>query len=157
MRGTDALTVTELLVVLAILGVLLGVGGVNYVHWRASSAVLEGVQVFTRAVTDARSGAKRLNVCQELKLGMAGGATSVNVGTFAGTACSGSATSTATVPLPPNVTVTLTGAAANSLTFQPPYGTTGATAKVYEVTWASDPDIRRTVRVTGVFGRVIVK
>ncbi|THF88026.1 prepilin-type N-terminal cleavage/methylation domain-containing protein [Deinococcus sp. KSM4-11] len=150
-------TLIEVLVVLAILSILLALALFNYAKWRASSAVRQGAQEFTRAITETRSGSKRLNVCQEVKLAASTGATSVTVNTFSGTVCTGTAASTASFPMPTNVTVSLAGGSANSIIFKPPYGTTSAADKTFTVQWASDSSIVRSVRVTGLFGKVIVQ
>ncbi|WP_309571802.1 prepilin-type N-terminal cleavage/methylation domain-containing protein [Deinococcus sp.] len=147
----------ELLIVLAILGILLALSLFNYAKWRANSAVREGAQEFTRAITQTRTGSKRLNVCQEVKLAASSGATSLTVSTFGGTVCTGSSVAGPAFTMPPNVTISVSGGSANSVIFKPPYGTTSAVDKTFTVQWVSDPSIVKTVRVTGLFGKVIVQ
>ncbi len=149
-------TLMELLIVLAIVGILaaLGVGG--YLRWRASSAVTEGTQVFTQAVNAARSGAKRLNTCQEVSLTATSASPSLTMRTYADSSCTGTPT-TRVLTLPAGVQATLLGSSANSMRFRAPYGTTDADPLNFRVFWAADSAISRAVRVTGIFGKVIVQ
>ncbi|GGL10361.1 pilus assembly FimT family protein [Deinococcus radiotolerans] len=154
MKGSG-FTLAELLVVLAIIGILAALGVSSYLRWRASSAVLEGTQVFTQAVNAARTGAKRLNACQEVQLTASSASPSLTVRAYPDNACAGTPT-TRVLPLPAGVQASL-DSGVNSLSFRAPYGSTDAAAAQFTVFWAADPSIQRPVRVTGVFGKVIVK
>ncbi|MXV19967.1 prepilin-type N-terminal cleavage/methylation domain-containing protein [Deinococcus xianganensis] len=148
-------TLLEVLIVVAIVGILAALGLGSYSRWRASSAVGEGTQVFTQAVNAARTGAKRLNTCQEVLLTAASASPSLTVRAYPGSTCSGTPT-TRTLNLPAGVQASLdTGT--NSLSFRAPYGSTDAAPAQFKVFWAADPAITRLVRVTGIFGKVIVK
>lgn len=152
------ITLIEMLVVLAILGILLSIAVVNFSRWRASSAVRQGATEFSQAVDRTRTGAKRTNLCAELKLAATTAATSLTLNTYDSTKCSGATvTSTSTYTLPPGVTITQTSGGGNSIPFFPPYGTTTAAPQTYEVRWAANTTIKQAVRLTGLFGKVILK
>ncbi|UBV42068.1 prepilin-type N-terminal cleavage/methylation domain-containing protein [Deinococcus taeanensis] len=154
--GSGGFTLLEVLIVIAIIGILAALGVGNYARWRASSAVTEGTQVFTQAVSSVRTNAKRLNACQELSLTVRTASPSLTVKAYPGGACSGTPT-TRTVPLPSGVQISLLLSSPNSMQFKGPYGTTDSDPMNFEVLWAANPDIKRDVRLTGVFGKVIVK
>lgn len=149
-------TLIELLIVIAVIGILAAIGLINYARWRATSSVQQGVQVFTQVLTKTRTEAKRLNVCQKVSLPVTSAATSLSVTRYSGSSCTGTASTPVSYTMPSNVTITLISST-NAVSFQPPYGTTDAIDKTFDVTWASDTSIKRAMRVTGVFGKVIVK
>lgn len=148
-------TLLELLIVLAIVGLLAALGLGGYLRWRASSAVTEGTQVFTQAVSAARTGAKRLNTCQEVRLTASSASPSLTIRAYPDSTCAGTPT-TRVLSLPAGVTASL-DSGANSLAFRAPYGSTDASPAQFRVSWSADPSITRLVRVTGIFGKVIVQ
>lgn len=153
----DGMTLIELLVIMAILGILVSIVLFNYNRWRANSAVRQGAVEFTQAVDRTRTGAKRLNACQDLQLAATTDATTLKLDIYGTASCTGTPTSTATYAMPPGVTISLTSGGANSMKFVPPYGTTSAAPMTFEVRWAANTAIKQPVRLTGVFGRVILK
>lgn len=148
-------TLLEVLIVLVIVGILAALGLGGYTRWRASSAVGEGTQVFTQAVNAARTGAKRLNTCQEIRLTATSASPSLTLRAYPGSSCSGTPT-IRTLLLPAGVQASL-DSGANSLAFTAPYGSTDASPAQFQVYWAANPSITRLVRITGIFGKVIVK
>ncbi|WP_034385475.1 Tfp pilus assembly protein FimT/FimU [Deinococcus sp. YIM 77859] len=153
-------TLTELLTVMAIIGILIAVGIAHYARWRASSAVLQGAQEFGQAVAATRTGAKRANACWQISLvSTAASNTQYQVKEYSGPICSttaGTLIRTRTYTLPPGTTLTLS-TGASSMNFTPPYGTTDGAPDTFVVRWAANTDLARTVRVTSIFGKVIIK
>lgn len=144
---------------IAIIGILAAIGIVNLSRWRATSAVMEGAQQFAQAVSRTRTDAKRANACRQIRLtGATTGTTQYEVRRFPLAVCSGTATSTQTYTMPPGTTLTLMSAAStNDVNFKPPYGTTDPSPNSYEVQWAANTGIKRVLRLTSVFGKVIIK
>lgn len=164
--GAGGVTLLEVLVVIAILGILLAVGVGSFARWRATSAVGQGAQEFTQAVRTTRSGAKRANACWQISL-VAYSATNTQyqVKEYGGPACSTGATplrtrvyaapaGTQLVRVDSAGTVSST---ATPINFVPPYGTSDSAPDNFQVRWIANPAIRRDVRVTGIFGKVIVR
>lgn len=153
-------TLIELLLVLAIIGILIAVGLANYGRWRASSAVMQGAQEFGQAVAGTRTGAKRANACWQISLvSTAASNTQYQVKEYSGPVCStkaGTLMRTRTYTMPPGTTLTLS-TGISSINFTPPYGTTDGAPDTFMVQWAANTALARTVRVTSIFGKVIIK
>lgn len=164
----DGFTLLELLVVIAILGILFTVGTVSFARWRATTAVTQGAQEFAQAVRATRSGAKRANACWQLSL-VAFSATNTRyqVKEYAGSSCPAGA---APAPLRTRVytapagtqLVRLDGAGtvsttASTINFVPPYGSSDGAPDTFQVRWIANTAIKRDVRVTGIFGKAIVR
>lgn len=160
-------TLIELLIVIAIIGILAAIGMANYTRWRASSAVLEGAQQFAQAVNSTRTGAKRANACWQISLvSTATTNTQYQVKQYSGSSCPSTTTtllSTRTYTLPAGTRLFPSDTAGNPVTtsdpveFTPPYSTTDSSPNTYTVRWANNTDIRRTVRITSIMGKVVVK
>lgn len=153
----EGFTLIELLIVIAIIGIILAIGLANYGRWRAGVAVMDGAQQFAQAISSTRTGAKRANVCWQIALPDAKKTDSETylVTQYPGTTCTGTGT-TRTYNMPPGTTLTLTSAT-NGINFKPPYGTADSSPDTFEVKWASNPSIMRKVRVTSIFGKVVIK
>lgn len=160
-------TLTELLVVIAIIGILAAVGMANLTRWRASSAVMDGAQQFAQAIAATRTGAKRANSCWQISLvSTATSNTQYQVKQYSGPSCpSTTATllSTRTYTLPSGTRLFPVDTAGNPITtsspvnFTPPYSTTDSSPNTYAVNWATNTSIKRTVRITSILGKVVVK
>lgn len=155
-------TLIELLIVITIIGVLLAIGIVNYARWRASSTVMEGAQQFAQAVNAARTGAKRTNACWQIGVvSTTATNTEYRIRQYAA-ACPSAGSST---PAPtqtrtysmPTGTRLEHSSGASTISFRPPYGTADSSPDEFKVRWANNTSIQRNVRLTGIFGKVIIK
>lgn len=162
----QAFTLIEVLMVLAILGVLAGIGLVNYGRWRASSTVMDGAQQFAQAINTVRTGVKKANACWQISLVSTSTSNAqYQVKRYSTPTCPATAVPVRTqvYALPAGTRLLLLGGEGaptstdRPIEFVPPYGTTGAAPNTYAVRWASNSGIQRKVRVTSVLGRVIVK
>lgn len=155
-------TLIELLIVIAIIGILAAIGMVNYARWRASSAVMEGAVQFAQAVGATRTGAKKTNACWQIGL-VATTATNTQyqIKQYAA-ACPAPGSST---PAPtqthtysmPAGTRLVYSSGASTISFRPPYGTADSSPDEFKVQWASNTALERNVRLTSIFGKVIIK
>jgi len=155
-------TLIELLIVIAIIGILAAIGMVNYTRWRASSTVMEGAQQFAQAINATRTGAKRANACWQISVTPSSSTNrQYQIKEYA-SACPLPSTST---PAPfktrtysmPSGAVLVHISGASTISFRPPYGTADSSPDQFEVQWASNIDINKKVRLTGIFGKVVVK
>lgn len=145
------LSLLESLIVLAILGILLGIGTPNYLRWRASSVTFEAAQQFARDVDKQRSLAKRENDAKALNVPATGSSYTLLDGDLSGTV-------RRTVSLPPGTEIAPLGSD-TGFTFEPPFGAIAEAPPKYdfEIRWQKNPSIKRTVRVTTVLGKVIIQ
>lgn len=166
--AASGFTLLELLIVIAVLGILLALGIGSFLRWRANAAALQGAQEFAQVVLNTRTGAKRANACWQLSL-VAYSATNTQyqIKEYGTPTCPTGATPaplrTRIYAMPAGtqlVRVTSTGTVSttvSTINFTPPHGTSDAAPDSFQSRWAADTSILRTIRVTGVFGRVIVK
>ncbi|MCP2015021.1 prepilin-type N-terminal cleavage/methylation domain-containing protein [Deinococcus sp. HSC-46F16] len=160
-------TLVELLIVVAIIGILAAIGLVNYARWRASSAVMDGAQQFAQAINTARTGAKRANACWQISLvSTAVSNTQYQVKEYSTPNCAGSTASllrTRTYTMPagtqlfPSTSAGIPVATSDPVEFTPPYATTDASPNTYAVRWINNTNVWRTVRITSIMGKVVVK
>jgi prepilin-type N-terminal cleavage/methylation domain-containing protein len=143
------LSLLELLIVLAILGLLLGLGVPNFLRWRAQAEVDEAARSLAQAFQYARAEAKRTNAQRCARVwrdGFAVGKSCADLSaptqSFSRVQVSGSNYST----FPPLDVV-----------FSPPYGTTDAPLKRLTLQHTRYPDLTRSVHVIGVIGKVVVR
>ena len=141
----------ELLVVVAVLAILLGIGTPNYLRWRASSVTFEAAQQFARDVDKQRTLAKRENESKALNVPSNGTSYTLLDGDLS------SATSRS-VSLPAGIEIAPLDSN-TGFTFEPPFGAIAETPSKYdfEIRWQANPNIKRTVRVTTVLGKVIIQ
>ena len=154
MRRGAGFTLLELLAVIGVIGILVAVAVPGYARFVATAAVAQAAQTFAQDVNRARSGAKRANACQELALS---GASSYTVTSYAADDCGGGFVTRRAVTLPPRTSIALTLGGPSTLKFYPPHGTVQATARQFRVSSTAVADVTQDVRVTGVFGRAVLK
>lgn len=138
----------EFLIVIAVIAILVGIAAPNYLRWRATTITAEAAQQFARDVDRLRTEAKRENLKKKVAVPTSEGTSYDIIDVESG--------DTRTVSLPGGTIIAPLGAS-TEFTFSPPYGTTDAPLRSFEVRWIADPDIKRTVRVVGVTGKVIVQ
>jgi type IV pilus assembly protein PilA len=131
-------TMIEIIIVLAVLAILLAIATPNYQRWRASVQVQQMAQQLAQDISKQRSEARRTNTSKTLTV--ASNQYSLNGNTI-------------TMPS----TISLTPDASTSLTFAPPYGSSGSPLRTFTLTWKSNTSIERKVRVVGVMGKVIIQ
>lgn len=152
MTKKSGFTIIEFLIVIAMIGILAGIGIPNYLTWRANTITREAAQQFARDVDRLRTEAKRENTMKTISVAEGGGTTYNWI--------DGDETGTVerTISLPAGTTITPQGTT-TSFTFRPPYGTIVAVPSRFDyvIQWQSDPSIRRTVRVLAIMGKVIVQ
>lgn len=152
-KPQGGVTLVELLVVLAVLGILLGIATPGYLAWRNSVMIQEAQQAIVAALARERSEAKRMNEARRLNFT----ATGATVTRYTPTAVAGRA-----YTWPHGVTVSTSTA---GVVFVPPYG---EAREVSGSGWGSSPPASfglsvmrggksRDVRVVGVFGKAVVK
>lgn len=157
-RPTQGFTLIEILVVIAILGILMAIGFGNYTRWRANSAVMEGAQQFARDVDRTRTSAKRENTCWLIQpSSLTDPTTTYELQKFATAECTGTASSTQTRNMPAGTQIRYSSGNPKSVGFSPPYGTTDSSPNEYTVIWKNDSSIKRVVRVTSVLGRTVIR
>ncbi|AFZ67479.1 pilus assembly FimT family protein [Deinococcus peraridilitoris] len=144
-RGQAAFTLQELLIVLAVVGILLALGVPNYLRWRASVSVMQGAQQLAHELGRQRGEVRRLGERRAVSVA-AGAHPSFRAG---------DPSFWRIYDLPAGVEVV--SATTKTLYFVPPYGTTDASAETFVVRWSRDASLRRTVRVTSVLGKVVLK
>jgi prepilin-type N-terminal cleavage/methylation domain-containing protein len=138
-RG-HGMTLVELLIVLAMVGVLAALSTPLYVAWRADTQVQEAAVRFARDVDATRHLAKRTGIARTVAA--TGGATTYTV---AGR----------TVELGPQIA--FTGTATTSTTFAPPYGTKETPVETYTIAHRRFAAAARTVRIVGVTGEAVIR
>jgi type IV pilus assembly protein PilA len=107
-------SLVEMLIVLAVLGILMGIGTPSYFRWRASTAVRQAAVQLAQDIDGQRSEARRSN-----------SATTVVV--------SSNSYSLGAVSKSVPAQVTLQADSSSPISFEPPYGTT-STVRVVGVT-----------------------
>ena len=130
----------EIIIVIAVLSILMAIATPNYRRWRANVQVGQVTEQFVQDINKQRSEAKRTNSTR-----------AISFGSNSYTPNGGS-----TYTMPPTIVFQPIDSTAN-LSFQSPYGTSNEPLRTFEVRWASDPSIKRTVRLVGVMGKVIVQ
>lgn len=141
------LSLVELLVVMAILGVLLGLAVPNYLRWRAQAELDEAARSLAQAFQYARAEAKRTNSPRCVKVFTDGWTLGQDCNNLnAATQLFRQAkVSESNFSLPVDVA------------FFPPHGTTDAPLKKFTLQHTRYPDLRRDVNVIGVIGKVVVR
>jgi prepilin-type N-terminal cleavage/methylation domain-containing protein len=130
----------EMLVVIAVLGILMAIATPNYRRWRANVEVKQITEQFVQEINKQRSEAKRTNTTRDIGFGI--NSYISEGGTI--------------VSMPSSIIFEAVHSTA-SLSFHSPYGTSNEPLRTFKFRWANDPSIERTVRVVGVMARVIVQ
>jgi len=157
-------TLLEVLIVIAIIAVLSALSLGTYSRWRASSAVMDGTQQFSQRISLARTSAKRTNDCWSVSLVAPTSTTNTQyeIKRYSKTCPTTASPMTAlesstytmpggTILLPDSVT------ASSAINFSPPYGTTDSAPDTFIVKWRATSDVQRKVRLTSIFGKVVIK
>lgn len=138
-------TLLELLVVMALLGVLLILGSEGYRRVQANAQLQQDAGALAQAFQYARSEAKKTHNPQCVRV--------YPQGYSRGPTCQGS--------LQPFTYAVASGLGGGSLpqdvVFYPPYGTTDAPLRGFVLTRAGFPDLSRKVNVVGILGKVVVQ
>lgn len=145
LRPTQGFTLIEVLLVIAVVGILLGIGWATYTRAIQSNQLTEQANRLARDLSGARSAAQRQS--QNMRLILT--ANGYSVGPVGGTA--------APSVLENGVTLSCTVNCNGELVYQAPFATlNGATGRVYQLRSpnASLPPVE--VRVVGVTGKVSV-
>lgn len=141
----EGFSMIEIIIILAVLGIFLGVGTPSYLRWRAETQVQQAATQIAQSLEQQRSAAKRNNEAREVRFS------------------SGDQFRVADrdYTLPQGVSLVL--AEPVTVTYFPPYGarTAGgaevAPNEAVELRWHGNDSIRRVVRVVGVMGKTVIK
>lgn len=144
-------TLLEILLVLAIIGILAGVGVPSYLRYTQRLTVQQSAQQLAADVNRARSQAKRSNTCQVFAYVST---SSYSIKSYTTPNCSGTAT-TQTITMLAGTKLALTSTQ-TSTQFRPPYGINFLGLPL-DVTVSStrNTSITTSLRVTGVIGSVV--
>ena len=139
----------ELLIVLAILGLLLGLGFPSFLRWRAQAELDEAARALAQAFQYARAEAKRANAERCVRVWREGFAIGANCDTLSASThrFSQVEVSESNYSSFPHLDVT----------FKPPYGTTDAPLKKFTLRHTRYSQLTRNVHVIGVIGKVVVR
>lgn len=144
----------EVLIVLAIIGGLAGIGVMNYVGWRNNSVVRDAATQIAQDIERVRSDAKRLNTTRQL-FAASGNSYQIRDG-------NNTVLSTRSLPAGAQIAQVAQDTSAQasiSLAFTAPYGTQSTAASWYDIVVrsVSNASTTRTVRVIGPLGKVIIR
>ncbi|WP_117236681.1 GspH/FimT family protein [Thermus sediminis] len=143
------LSLLELLIVLAVLGLLAGLGTPNLLRFRAQAELDEAARSLAQAFQYARTEAKRTNSPRCVRVwreGFAVGGECANLNAPTQRLSQAIVDGTNHRNFPPL-----------DVAFHPPYGTTDAPLKKFTLKHARYPGLMRNVHVIGVTGRVVVR
>lgn len=147
-------TLLEVLVVLAVLGVLLGVGVSGYLKLMQRQQVAQAAQQLAQDIEAARAEVKRQGTCAVVRL--PADSAIYNVDSYPNKTCTGTP-STQTLTLPGNTRMTVTSTA-TAARFIPPYGVNATGLPVdIKVKSLGDASAEKRLRITGVLGTVVVQ
>ncbi len=152
------LTLIELMIVLMVMGLMLGLGVVQYNQAQSRSLARQGAAQIVHELERARAEAKRLNQARSVRFSLGSNATSFQVLDAAGAVLR-------TVQLP--VGLIMPAAQVNNLpatppvtvSFLPPYGLVAnyAGRVVVQLRLKREQEIRNTVELVSLLGKVIVR
>lgn len=147
-------TLLELLVVLAILGILLGIGLPSYLKTMQRQQVAQAAQQLAQDIEATRADAKRLDACATIRIPSSGATYSVD--SYPDKTCSGTPyTRTLTLPAGTQLTLKSTSTLAR---FTPPYGVNATGLPVdIDVTASGNVATVKHLRITGVLGTVVIQ
>jgi len=142
-QAGSGFTLLELLIVTAIVGVVIAGSLGQYQNFRIRSIVQEAAQQIATDLEKERFASQRFNEERGLV---------VDTNNPYQYSLNG-----ITKYLPSGIELTKAGRS-KSVTFYPPYGTTGASERTFLVSWKNRPErYYRFVRVVGVTGKVIIQ
>ncbi|MFC4426778.1 pilus assembly FimT family protein [Deinococcus navajonensis] len=136
---TAGFTLLEILIVVAVIGILSSIGAVSYSRWIANNDAQLAAATLTQRIQEARTLAKR-------------GTTNVVLSTVADSTTFTSNGRTYSVQA-------ATIKTAQTLTFQPPYGVLSNTTYPIDVTVQStrNSTVTRKIRIISMLGKVIIQ
>jgi len=143
------LSLLELLIALAVLGLLLGLGVPNFLRWRAQAEVDEAARSLAQAFQYARAEAKRANANRCVRVWRDGFAV--------GASCAALSAPTQRFSRVQVSESNYSSFPPLDVVFRPPYGTTDAPLKRLTLRHTRYPDLTRSVHVIGVIGKVVVR
>ena len=132
-------SILELLVVLAVVGILFAIATPSYLAWQVRTSTREAAVQLARSIDRARIDTKRTGVSITVS------ATELDPFVFVVDGTDQS--------LPSLVEVTST----SSVSFNPPYGTQEEAEVEFRIVSTRDASVGRTVRVVGVLGKVVIE
>lgn len=142
-NSASGFTLLELLIVTAIVGVVIAASLGQYQNFRIRSVVQEAAQQIATDLETERFASQRFNE----ERGLVVDTTNPYQYSLNGI----------TKYMPKGIELTKAGRS-KSVTFYPPYGTTGAAERTFLVSWKNRPErYYRFVRVVGVTGKVIIQ
>jgi len=142
-QSKQGFTLLELLIVTAIVGVIFAGSLGHYQNFRIRSLVQESAQQIATDLEKERFASQRFNEERGLV---------VDTNNPYQYELNG-----VTKYLPSGIELTKAGRS-KSVTFYPPYGTTGASERTFLISWKNRPDrYYRFIRVVGVTGKVIIQ
>ena len=142
-KRIQGFSLLELLIVVAIFGVVIAGSLGHYQNFRIQSLIRESSQQVATDLEKERFASERFNEERGLV---------VDLNNPNGYILNG-----VTKYLPKGVEMTKAGRS-KSVTFYPPYGTTGAAERTFLISWSNRPErYYRFVRVVGVTGKVIIQ
>lgn len=161
MNAKKGFTVIEVIIAVAIIGVLASVGIINYNVWRNKSLVSEAAYQIAQDIEKIRSDAKRLNETRQLTFTAPDTGSNNVITSYSKKDAIGSVISTSSLPAGVKVyQVKEAGTAktATTLSFTAPYGTQSTAISYYDIVVQSlaSSSVSRTVRIIGPLGKVVI-
>lgn len=143
MRRASGVTLVEMLIVLAIIGVICTIGYVNMRSWVLSNRVREAASQVTTDLERLRSNAWKTSADRTLTLGTGGTSYTLNLNGVP-----------SSVTLPHGARMALVNGSGSVLTYTAPYGEYQATSRTITVT-VPGASKTATLYIVGVTGKVI--